>query len=66
MTVTTEVTVPVVLNSLDAELKQQIRIELDGAEITNPERFMLEQKYGITEPVLTQGEKQAIKIAEAK
>lgn len=38
-------------NSLSEELRKQVRVEIDGAELTNPEKFMLDQKYGITDPV---------------
>lgn len=65
-------TLPVVdsasnLLSLNSELRRQVREEIKGQEgLTNPERFALEQKYGITEPVLVLEELQIIRAEEVR
>jgi hypothetical protein len=41
---------------LRADLRKQLRAEIDGEPITNPQRFALEMKYGLTDPVFTVGE----------
>lgn len=47
-------------NSVEVSLRNQLRYEINGAELKNPERFALEQKFGIHDPVLIQSEQQAI------
>jgi hypothetical protein len=42
--------------TLTPELRKQLRAEIDGEPITTAERFALEQKYGIVEPVLLKEE----------
>ena len=53
---------PVEQDSITASLRSQLRFEINGAELTNPERFALEQKFGITDPVLTADEKQLLSV----
>lgn len=45
---------------LVSELRRQLRYEINGEDITNPEKFALEQKFGLTDPVLIQRERNAI------
>lgn len=55
------------LSSLPSDLRRQIREEIRGQEaLTNPERFALEQKYGLTDPVLVNEELQLIRSEEAR
>lgn len=57
------------VSSLSNELRKQIREELriTGSEnITNPEKFALEQKYGLTDPNLTPDEKFVIAQEEKR
>ncbi len=51
---------------LQSDLKRQLREEVDGDELKGPEKFMLELKYGITDPVLTSEEKQTIAAEEVR
>jgi len=50
---------------LVSELRRQLRYEINGEDITNPEKFALEQKFGLTDPVLLQRERNAIFAEEA-
>lgn len=51
---------------LQSDLRRQLHQEIDGAELKQPQKFMLELKYGITDPVLTPEEKQTIAAEEAQ
>lgn len=42
--------------SVQESLRKQLQEEIGGATLKNPERFALEQKYGLTDPVLTSSE----------
>lgn len=53
-------------DSLSKHLERQIATEIDGDEnITNPQKFALQVKYGLTDPVLTADEQKAIRAEEA-
>lgn len=51
---------------LASDLRRQLKQEIDGAELKGPEKFILEQKYGITDAVLLSEEKQTITAEEAR
>lgn len=55
-----------VLEDLKKSLRSQTRYEINGAELKNPERFMLDQKFGLVDPVLTKEEKALIAGEEAR
>lgn len=67
MTVLGQVSIPNTQDkSVEVSINQQIRYEVNGAELKNPEKFMIDQKYGVTEPVLTQSELQSIAAEGAR
>lgn len=48
-------------DSLSKHLERQVAAEIDGDEnITNPQKFALQMKYGLIEPVLTPKEKDMV------
>lgn len=48
-------------DSLSKHLERQVAAEIDGDEnITNPQKFALQMKYGLEEPLLTHQEKGSI------
>ena len=51
---------------LRADLRKQLRAEIDGEPITNPERFALEQKYGLTDAVLLHEELVAAEVVDGR
>lgn len=52
-------------SSLSSDLRRQLRYEINGAEITNVEKFTLEQKFGLADPFLLAEERQTITAEEA-
>lgn len=53
------------IDPLAKSLREQLKYEINGVELTNPEKFALEMKFGITEPFLLQEEKDVIAAEEA-
>ena len=51
---------------LRAELRKQLRAEIDGEPITNPQRFALEMKYGLTDAVLLNEELVAAEVTDGR
>lgn len=58
--VTEQTTQPDLRSSLTSELRRQLRAEIDGADINSTKKFMLEQKFGLTDPYLTGEERQSV------
>lgn len=52
--------------TLTPELRKQLRAEIEGEPITTAERFALEQKYGITDPVLLNEELVAAEVVDGR
>lgn len=53
-------------DSITASLRSQLKYEINGAELTNPEKFALEQKFGLTDPVLTADEAYIVRKEESR
>lgn len=51
---------------LKKSLRSQTRYEINGDELKNPERFMIDQKFGLIDPVLTKEEKALIAGEESR
>jgi hypothetical protein len=51
---------------LQSDLRRQLRYEINGDDLKGPEKFALEQKFGLTDPALTSEEKQTIAAEEAR
>ena len=51
---------------LRVELRKQLRAEIDGEPITNPQRFALEMKYGLTDAVLLNEELVAAEVTDGR
>ena len=51
---------------LRVELRKQLRAEIDGEPITNPQRFALEMKYGLTDAVLLNEELVAAEVVDGR
>lgn len=52
--------------TLQSDLRRQLRYEINGEELKGPEKFALEQKFGLTDAVLLSEEKQTIAAEEAR
>lgn len=51
---------------LQSDLRRQLRYEIDGEDLKQPQKFALEQKFGLTDAVLLSEEKQTIAAEEAR
>jgi hypothetical protein len=51
---------------LRADLRKQLRAEIDGEPITTAGRFALEQKYGLTDTVLLNEEIQLAEVVDGR
>ena len=51
--------------SISDSIRNQMR-EDGGKELKNPEKFQLEQKYGLIDPILTEPEQALIRLEVAK